>query len=143
MKDMSPEKQQIPILEDVFRIPENPKEEPYLIGSKCPQCMYVAFPVKRVCPSCFNRKGIEHVPLSRRGKIHTFAICQVGPPEYKVPYVIGYVDLPEGTRIFAQITGVEPEEKALKTGDEVELVFGKMYEDDKGNEVIGYRFHKV
>lgn len=140
---MSSEKQQIPILEGTFRIPDDPDEQPYLIGSRCPRCGYAAFPARSVCPSCFNRQKIEQVPLSRKGRIHSFAVCQVGPPEYEAPYIIGYIDLPEGTRIFSQITGVKAEEDAIHVDDEVELVIGKMYEDDNGNEIIGYKFKKA
>ena len=36
-----------------------------------------------------------------------------------------------------------PEPEALKLGQEVELVVGKIKEDEKGNDIIGWKFRPV
>jgi len=110
---------------------------PYLIGSKCNQCGYVAFPKKMVCPACLTNGSMEDMELSRRGKIDTFSILHVAPPGFPVPYTVGYVCLPEGPRIFSILTDSG---KAIDIGDDAELVVGKIREDELGNEVIGYQF---
>ena len=86
---------------------------------------------------------MEEVPLSKRGRIDTFSVVRVAPVGFEAPYIQAFVDLPEGPRIFALITGCEPAEGALREGDEVELVIDKIVEDEKGNERIGYKFRPV
>lgn len=87
--------------------------------------------------------ALEEVPLSTRGKIDTFSVVHVAPAGFKAPYIQAFVDLPEGPRIFSIITGCEPSEDAIKEGDEVELVVEKIADDEKGNELIGYKFRPV
>lgn len=144
---MSPEvksdKKQVLVKEGLFHLPASPSEKPYLIGSKCHICGYVAFPRRAICPVCVKQGTMEEVPLSRRGRINSFTVAQVAPSGFKAPYIVGYVDLPEGPRIFSMMTGCEPSERALKVGEEVELVIEKISEDDRGNEVIGYKFRPI
>lgn len=110
---------------------------PYLIGSQCKKCGYVAFPKRMVCPACVTNGSMEDIELSRRGKIETFSILHVAPPGFPVPYAVGYVSLPEGPRIFS-ILSYSGEE--INIGDPAELKVGKIREDELGNEVIGYQF---
>ncbi len=111
--------------------------KPYLIGSRCKNCDYVAFPKRAVCPSCISKDSMKDIELSRTGKIDTFSILHVAAPGFSVPYVVGYVSLPEGPRIFSMISYSG---ESLEIGDEVELMVGKIREDELGNEVIGYKF---
>ena len=93
---------------------------------------------------------MEELPLSRRGKISAGVIAHVAPVGFKPPYAMAYVDLPEGVRLFSQLTDVElcnefvvPGTELLQPGTEVELVIEKIREDDAGNDVIGYKFKLV
>ncbi len=86
---------------------------------------------------------MEEVPLSRRGTIDTFTVVHVAPTGFKAPYIQAYVDLPEGPRIFSLITGCDPLGTDLRDGAEVELVIEKIREDEKGNDLIGYKFRPV
>jgi uncharacterized OB-fold protein len=110
---------------------------PYLIGSKCNQCGYIAFPKKMVCPACMTNGSMQDMGLSRTGKIETFSTLHVAPPGFPIPYTVGYVVLPEGPRIFSILTDSG---EAINIGDDAELVVGKIREDEMGNEVIGYQF---
>ena len=56
----------------------------------------------------------------------------------KAPYSIGFVDLKEGVRIFAQLFDVAPEE--LKIGMEMELVFRAMAGVSGEQEALVYGF---
>ncbi|MBI5967273.1 MAG: OB-fold domain-containing protein [Deltaproteobacteria bacterium] len=137
------EKKKVPIKQGLFHLPDSPGDQPYLIGSKCSHCGYVAFPKSWVCPSCMKDHTMEEISLSRRGKLDTFAVLRQAPSGFTAPYIIGYVILPEGTRIFTIITGTEIRDDALKRGQEVELVIDKLREDAQGNEIIGWKFKPV
>jgi uncharacterized OB-fold protein len=53
------------------------------------------------------------------------------------PYAIGYVDMPEGVRIFAPLKIVD--DKSLKVGIEMKVAIEKLWQEgDK--EVVGYKF---
>lgn len=136
-----PNKKQILLMDGaLFHLPGPPDKEPYLVGSKCSICGYVAFPKKEICPICLKRNTMQEIPLSRVGKINTFAISHMGTLHHQAPYVQAYVDLPEGPRVFSMIIDTEPTEEAVKIGMEVELVIDKVSEDEEGNDVIGYKF---
>jgi uncharacterized OB-fold protein len=133
-------KKMIPIRENLFAIPSLPSEKPYLIGSRCRDCQEVMFPQKRICLNCFG-KDLEQVALSSRGRLFTFTINHQGPKEFSAPYASGYIDLPEGVRIYSLLTDWEA--KGLKIGAEMELVIEKMKDDLEGNEVVTYKFRPV
>ncbi len=114
-------------------------EGPALAGGRCPDCGKVYFPVKRVCPACFA-DGQRKVPLSRRGKLHTFAVSHMGPAGFPKPYVIAFVDLPEGIRLYSLITGCEPWETVLRVDMDVEMVLDTIGRDEAGTEIVGYKF---
>jgi uncharacterized protein len=59
----------------------------------------------------------------------------VGP--FKPPIIGGYIDLPEGTRVFGQIR-VTVEE--MKTGMKVEVKTGVIWTEKDGTEVLGYYY---
>ena len=130
----------IPIHEGLFNIPSSPSEKPYLIGSRCRNCQEVMFPQRRICLNCFG-KGLEQVALNSRGRLFTFTINHQGPKEFSTPYASGYIDLPEGVRIYSLLTDWET--KGLKIGAEMKLVIEKIKEDNEGNVVLGYKFRPL
>lgn len=130
----------IPLREGLFVIPCGPDEHLYLLGSRCKGCGQVAFPSRAVCSGCFHEE-MEIIPLSTRGKIYTFTIIGYPPPGMIAPYAIGYVDLPEGVRVFSILTDWKEED--LKVGRPVELVLGKFRDDEEGNEIVTYKFRPV
>ena len=89
---------------------------------------------------CRKEATMENIQLGSGGELETFAVMQVGPPGFKVPYVIGYVKTPEGALVFAPITGCQPKDDALKVGEQMELVIEKVKEDGKGNNLIGWKY---
>jgi uncharacterized OB-fold protein len=62
----------------------------------------------------------------------------VGPKGFKTPYMIGYIDLPEGVRVCAQIE--DWQENSVDCGTEVELCYGVIREDLDGTPVYSYKF---
>lgn len=131
------DKKIIPIREGLFSMPSKSGEKPYLLGSRCKACAQIAFPPRAVCSNCFSEE-MENIPLSTKGKLYTYTIIGFPPPGMTAPYAIGYIDLPEGVRIFSILTDWDQE--SLKVGMDVELVLGKFREDKEGNEVLTYKF---
>ena len=98
----------VPIEEGFFRIPEDPAEQPRLLGSRCPACGEVFFPRRLVCASCLH-EGTEDTELSTSGKIYTWTYCHVplfGKKDADVSgYGVAQIDLPEGPRVQSILSG--------------------------------------
>jgi benzoylsuccinyl-CoA thiolase BbsA subunit len=80
------------------------------------------------------------VPLSRRGRLYSYADIFIGQPGLQTPYIIGYVDLPENLRIFAMLDG---EVGSFKCDEEVELTIGEIRKNRDGLPIMSYKFKKV
>jgi uncharacterized OB-fold protein len=68
------------------------------------------------------------------------------PPPYRgpepfAPYGVGMIELPEGLRVTAVLEEDDP--ARLRVGMEMELVITGFFEDDEGNEVLGYKFGRA
>jgi benzoylsuccinyl-CoA thiolase BbsA subunit len=126
---------------ELLEMPQN--GPPYLKGYRCKRCGKLWFPKFMPCPDpdCWS-EDLEVTPLSRRGKIYSATDVYIGQLSMKdyVPFIVGYVDLPEGIRIFSQLEG---EIGSFECGDEVELVTGPVRSNRKGEPVISYKFKKV
>lgn len=134
-------KPQVPAIEGWFTT-DTP--EPSLLGSRCKQCKSYFFPKEALfCrnPACTSTE-FEEVPLSRRGKIWSFTTNHYAPPapyvspDPFVPYTVAAVELAEEKMVvLGQLaTGVDP--KSLKVGMNVELVLGRLYEDEKAEYLV-------
>jgi uncharacterized OB-fold protein len=139
-------KEQIPIVKDAFTWPS---AEPRFIGTRCKTCGTVSFPKNPVCRNadCTKKREVEEVLLSRRGKLMSFTlVCYPPPPPYVapepfVPFIVGEVGMPEGIAILGQLTGRRYED--LKIGMEAEMIVEKLFDDERGNEVVGWKFRMV
>jgi uncharacterized protein len=90
-----------------------------LRGSRCPRCAAAGYPARPVCPRC----GGPAAPavLSGAGTLWTWTVQRFAPkaPPYAVPaggfqpFVVGYVELPEGVRVLAVLDGVRPEDARI------------------------------
>lgn len=140
----NPNLERAPVIEGLFTLDP---EEPKLIGSKCTSCGTYFFPETVSCsnPECKEKK-VERAFLSRRGKLWSYTIqCYPPPPPFKapepfVPFGIGLIELPERIRVLGMLTESDPDK--LKIGMEVELVLGKLYEEN-GKEVVTWKFRPV
>ena len=133
----------VPIEEGYFRIPDDPDAPPVLLGSKCPNCGEVFFPRRMVCAKCLY-EGTDDVDLSTRGTLWTWTYCEIplfGKKDTDVPgYGVGQVDLPEGPRIQAVLTG-GPDDYEI--GMELELDLEVLNTNRDGDDVVIYRFRPV
>lgn len=105
-------------------IPERTRFE----GVKCKKCGHVIFPPRGRCERC---GGGELVPynLPEKGKLLTFSVVRTPPKGFEklAPYLLGIVELEDGTRVTSQITDVTLRE--ISIGMPVEAVFRKISED--------------
>jgi uncharacterized OB-fold protein len=130
----------IPIREGLFRIPAGSAEKACLFGSRCKTCGQLSFPPRKVCSECFSEE-MEIIPLSTNGKLYSYTIVEYPAPGFWGPYAIGYVDLPEGVRVFSILA--DWDRKSLRVGMNVELTLGNFKEDKEGNEIVTYKFRPV
>jgi len=56
------------------------------------------------------------------------------------PYAIGYVDMPEGVRVFAPLKAEEG--KPFKIGMEMEVVIDELWQEED-RRIVGYKFKPV
>ncbi|MBI2889714.1 MAG: OB-fold domain-containing protein [Nitrospirae bacterium] len=131
---MPPER--APFLPNVFEIPAGPGDPPRLLGARCAACGLVMFPIRPWCIRCFTTE-VQSINLSDRGTLYSYAICRVPLPHLPGPYAIGYIDLPEGVRVFALLD--QWKEDDLMIGRPMELTAGPLREQG-GKEIWCYKF---
>lgn len=129
-------------VQGAFTKPLSPDSQ--LLASECGKCGKLHFPPQRLCSQCYSWEEMKEKRLGRRGKVFSWTVSYM-----MGEHPIGYVDLPEGIRVFAIFTdfGDNPA-KALDIGQEVELVVSPMKEMEFGMEVgsvefVGYKFKPV
>ncbi len=130
-----------PFRQGLFTFPVPEGSGGSLLGSRCRECKTTYFPRRQICARCMKEGILESVPLSRRGTLYTYTVIRQAPPRYPVPYAVGYVDLPEGVRVFAQLEGWERRE--LKADEAMEVFFTTIRVDEGGGGLVGYRFRPV
>ena len=133
----------IHLKEGIFHVPESTDDKPYLIGSRCAVCNYTCFPKSQVCVKCRRDDTMEEIELGPYGTLETFAVMQIGLPDFPAPYVIGYVRTQEGALIFTPVTGCEARDDALTLGEEMELVIERIRYDEQRNKVLGWKFKPI
>ena len=107
-----------------------------LIGGRCADCGAETFPRAPVCSSCMSETIGAHA-MPRAGVLYAFSVVHVAAKKWKKPMRIGYVDLPNGARVFTHLEGAE-----LAIGDDVEVGVGTIGEDDEGP-IRSFVFRKV
>ena len=107
-----------------------------LLANKCKSCGQVFFPKAVFCLTCLN-EDMQELKLSRNGKLYSYTIGHMPSMHFVPPYAIGYVDMPEGVKIFAPLKMME--DKPFKIGMDMEVVIEQLWQEGD-NEVIGYKF---
>lgn len=108
-----------------------------LVGSECRDCHTRVFPPAAVCPSCMS-ENMAPLNLSRRGTLYSWSVVHAAPRGWTLPFVAGYVDLPEGVRVFAHIVGGDA--KALRFDMPVEMTTAVLGTDEQGRALEGFAF---
>lgn len=123
----------VPFKEGLF---EDVDGEPALIGSKCQACGQVFFPSQPVCLNCTS-PDMKPVHLSREGTLYTYTTVYMASEHFPPPYTVGWIELPEGIRVFSQIRGWQ--EAPLKIGMKMQISIEPLWQDGD-NEVVGFVF---
>jgi uncharacterized protein len=140
MTESSP-RRRVPIEPGFFTIPEDPNEPPRLLGSRCRACGEQFFPRRHVCARCLAQ-GCEDVLLGPRGTLYTFTWVHVPFFGRKsaadgAGYGVGQVDLPEGPRVQAVLSGARSE---LAIGRPMTLELETLRATPEGEAVVIHRF---
>jgi hypothetical protein len=85
---------------------------------RCAECGKWVFYPRALCPHCGGAR-LEWRPVSGRATLYSFTIVHRAPsPELQAeaPYVVALVDLEEGVRLMARLTGIDPDPANLRIG---------------------------
>jgi len=123
----------VPFREGLF---QGSDEKGSLLGARCQQCGQIIFPRREACLNCLGN-DLEPIQLSRKGKLYSYTIVHMPSEHFEPPYAVGWIELPEGVKIFSQIRGWQ--EHPLEIGMDMTLHFEKLW-DEEEKEVIGYVF---
>ncbi len=119
-----------------------------LIATHCRSCGDYFFPRTFTChnPHC-ETKDVEDVTLSRTGRVSTYSAMSYPPPppyvapaEYQ-PIPVVAVEMPEGINIIGMMDDCAP--KDVSIGMEVKTVVCVLYTNEKGEELVGWKFRRV
>jgi len=111
-----------------------------LVGWKCNHCGTFHHSKPIVCKRCRSRDFME-VELPKTGRLIAYTIVNSAPKEFNdsSPYIIGLIELDDGTRIISQLTDFKEDE--LREGVRVEAVFRRIrVNGEQGIIEYGYKF---
>lgn len=94
-----------------------------LVVQRCTDCGTLRHPPGPCCPECrsFDWDARE---CSRRVTLHSWTVVHhPQDPAFDYPLVVALVDLEEGTRLVADVAGLDPDE--LVTGMALEVGFAE------------------
>lgn len=109
---------------------------PTLVGTECDDCGFVVFPRRSFCRSCLSENVVD-IELSRQGELRTYTVAHTGQVGFEPPYAFGFVDLPEGVRLYSIIEGWET--GTLEVGAPVGVVLDEIKRED-GEPLYGHKF---
>ena len=112
----------------------------YLQGGTCGRCRHVVLGMRTLCPKCWAENTLVATPVGRVGRLYTRTTIHAMPSGFDEPYAVGYVDLPEGIRVFAHL---ERGEQSPAIGDAVELTFAPLRKGKDGQAGLGPRYRKA
>lgn len=134
--------EQVPFKEGTLTTPLSPLEEVRLKGVRCRSCGALTLGKAEHCINCTSLDVEEHI-FSKYGKVYSYTIIRHAPPppypqESFKPFPAAWVELEDGLYILSELTDCSLDE--VEIGMPVELVVGKGWEDENGNDVIMYKF---
>lgn len=120
--------------------------EKKLMASQCLECDEAFIPPRAICPHCYTDK-LKWVELSGKGKLAAFTAISIAPTMMieqgygrDKPYVTGIVELDEGAKISARITGVDASNpESIMIGTPVTLDFVVHGEGDNQKTFLAFK----
>ena len=137
MREMS---QRLPLEPGYFTLPAESGAAPRLLGSYSPAADKYFFPRRKLCP--ITSGPVEDCELSDQGILYSWTFIKMpwlGRLEEAEGggYGVGQVDLPEGVRVQARISG---EMGDWEIGMPMRLELLPVTQDDEGNELCTFQF---
>jgi hypothetical protein len=114
-----------------------------LLASRCLKCGRKYFPRRYKCISCGSEE-MDTIELPRRGKVLSYTVINFPPKRYEkyAPYAVAYIELEDGTKLFAQLTDVDLDN--IHLGMEVEATLRRLYEyGEDGPIIYGIKFRPL
>lgn len=111
--------------------------QPVLVASRCQECGARIFPPVEVCPDCMA-EDLARFRLAPHGTLYSWSVVHAAPAGWTTPYIAGYVDLPDGVRVFAHIVDADP--ARLEIDMAVTLCVRTLGADETGAPVASYAF---
>jgi hypothetical protein len=116
-----------------------------LMGSRCGSCGALHLPPRALCPACHGG-DMAWEEMSGQGKLVAFTTVHIAPTAMieagygrQNPYCAGIVELENGTRISAQITGVDPSEpEAIAIGTPLRVAFVQRGEGEQARTYLAF-----
>ena len=117
-----------------------------LMAARCTKCGGIYVPPRAICPKCQSEE-LEWFETSGKGKLAAFTVILSGPTfmieqgfDRKNPYISGIVELEEGTRISARITGLDASKPAeIKIGTPLNVDFVEFGEGDVKKTYLAFK----
>ena len=117
-----------------------------LMAARCTKCGGTYVPPRAICPKCQSEE-LEWVETSGKGKLVAFTVILSGPTfmveqgfDRKNPYISGIVELEEGTRMSARITGLDVSKPAeIKIGTPLNVDFVEFGEGEVKKTYLAFR----
>ena len=126
-------KEKVPVKNGMIKVVD---DQTILLGSKCSECGQAFFPTESLCLNC-GSEILEEITLSKKGTLYSYSVVEMPCANFKPPYAVGFVDMPEEVRIFGQLD--IKKNLPFKVGMKMEIYVDTLWqEDDK--DIIGYRF---
>jgi len=117
-----------------------------LMAARCTKCGGMYVPPRAICPKCHSEE-LEWVETSGKGELAAFTVIWSGPTfmieqgfDRKNPYISGIVELEEGARISARITGIDPTKPTeIKIGTPLTVDFVEFGEGEKKKTYLAFK----
>jgi uncharacterized OB-fold protein len=94
-----------------------------LLIQRCADCGHLRHPPGPSCPVC-RSFAWDALESSRRGRLHSWTVVHHPQDDaFTYPLAVGLIDLEEGTRLVADIAGVDHD--LLEIGMELEVGFAE------------------
>ena len=117
-----------------------------LMAARCMNCGSVHIPPRAICPKCHGEE-LEWAETSDRGRLAAFTVIYNGPTfmteqgyDRNHPYISGIVELEEGLRVSARITGLDPTKPTeIQIGTPLTVDFVEYGEGEKRKTYLAFK----
>lgn len=125
----------VPLREGLFR---ETAAGPTLLASRCTACGHTSYPPALRCLDCGREETQETIELGSDGALLCATVVHMGNDRYPPGYTVGYVTMPHGVRVFAQLA-IAAGEDVPAPGTPMTLEIVPMWRKQE-QDVLAYRF---